>query len=259
MPTTRRRPIRSFWPVRSLIQIASANCDRTHCVFRPGTGKTVVVVEAMRQILDKDPSARILACAPSNSAADLIADRLRHYGVAASQMLRLNAPTRPVENLSKALSECVRKVGNAFVVPPVEEIRNFCVIVTTCISSYLPYAVGVARGHFSHIFIDEAGQALEPEAMISIRTMAGPGTNIVLSGDPKQLGPIVHSRTAIACGLGASYLDRLVNRPIYDIESRSGITSVTSCSLFVPDPHCMLTVFLGLSSYFITIAVTNPF
>jgi helicase MOV-10 len=181
----------------------------------------------MRQILDRDPRARILACTPSNSAADLIADRLKQQGIAASQLFRLNAPTRPVGHLSKTLTDCVRKIGNAFVVPPREELLKFRVIVATCISSSLPYAIGVPRGHFSHIFIDEAVQALEPESMISIRTMAGPKTNIVLSGDPKQLGPIVHSRVAAGCGLGASYLDRLVDRPIYDIDTGRGITYVT--------------------------------
>jgi len=210
----------------------------------------VVVVEAMRQILDRDPTARILACAPSNSAADLIADRLKHFGVAASQMFRLNALTRPVESLSKALADCVRKVGNVFVVPPVEEIRKFRVIVATCISSYLPYAMGVQRGHFSHIFIDEAGQALEPEAMISIRTMAGQETNIVLSGDPKQLGPIVHSRIATALGLGASYLDRLVGQPIYDLVSGYGITLVTSHCTGSPFlTYCLLRIVKLLHNY----------
>lgn len=190
----------------------------------------MVVVEAMRQILNRDPSARILACTPSNSAADLIAARLKQLGISPSQLFRLNAPTRPVEQLSKELTDYVRrvdKIGDAFVVPPREELLKFRVIVATCVSSSLPYAIGVPRGHFSHIFIDEAGQALEPEAMISVRTMAGPETNIVLSGDPKQLGPIVHSRVAVACGLGASYLDRLVARPIYNTETGRGITSVT--------------------------------
>ena len=37
-----------------------------------GTGKTITVVEAILQIFSNIPSSRIIACTPSNSAADLI-------------------------------------------------------------------------------------------------------------------------------------------------------------------------------------------
>ena len=43
----------------------------------PGTGKTITLVEAMKQVLKKEPSARIIAAAPSNAAADLMAERLK--------------------------------------------------------------------------------------------------------------------------------------------------------------------------------------
>ena len=80
----------------------------------------------MRQILMQDPNARILACAPSNSAADLLADRLKQQGTPASEMFRLNAPTRLVGTLSKTLLDCSRKVGETFVVPPIEELLRSC-------------------------------------------------------------------------------------------------------------------------------------
>jgi helicase MOV-10 len=193
---------------------------------RPGTGKTVVTVECIRQILDRDPRARILACAPSNSAADLLADRLQQQGIVPSQMFRLNAPTRRFGTLNKTLAAYSRKSsdGEGFAVPRLEELEKFRIIVATCISASLPFALGAQRGHYSHIFIDEAGQALEPEAMIAIRGMAGTSTNIILSGDPKQLGPIVRSRIAIRCGLGTSYLDRLMARDIYNLDTGNGVT-----------------------------------
>ena len=196
----------------------------------------------MRQLLLSDPKVKILACAPSNSAADLIAERLLDLG---SQLSRLNAPSRKKTHLPAALLS-VSRTNNwgTFCIPPLAELLKFRVIVTTCISASAAYGLGVPRGHFSHIFIDEAGQATEPELMVPIKTMAGEDTNIILSGDPRQLGPIVRSPVAIALGLGRSYLDRLVGNPIYDEVEGRGITYV--CSYITLSYH--LTPHVGSSS-----------
>jgi helicase MOV-10 len=77
--------------------------------------------------------------------------------------------------------------------------------------------VGIPPGHYTHIFVDEAGQATEPEVMISVATLAGCDlTNVVLSGDPKQLGPIIRSSVARVLGLEKSYLERIMEREGYD-------------------------------------------
>ena len=107
---------------------------------------------------------------------------------------------------------------------------KFRVVVSTCISACIPYNIGVPRGHFTHIFVDEAGQAAEPEAMIPIKTMSDGRTNIVLSGDPKQLGPIVRSDLALTLKLGVSYLDRLCETQTYDESQMNGITYVVISS-----------------------------
>jgi len=64
--------------------------------------------------------------------------------------------------------------------------------------------------HFTHVFIDESGEALEPEALIPLQS-ASPDATVVFSGDPKQLGPIVRSPLALKYGLNRSLLERLVD------------------------------------------------
>lgn len=103
-------------------------------------------------------------------------------------------------------------------------MKAFRVVVTTCVSASVISGIGIPRGHYSHIIIDEAGQATEPESFVSIKTMADNATNIVLSGDPKQLGPIIRSPIARELGLETSYLERLMDRVTYDIEVGHGRT-----------------------------------
>lgn len=62
-------------------------------------------------------------------------------------------------------------------------------------------------GHFTHVFIDESGQAIEPEALIAVAGILtiDPGIHcgqLVLAGDPQQLGPILRSPIAQEYGLG---------------------------------------------------------
>jgi len=103
---------------------------------------------------------------------------------------------------------------------------KYKVIVSTCVSASIFPGIGMPRGHFTHIFIDEAAQATEPEAMIAIRLMTDKNTNIVLSGDPKQLGPVIQSTIAKEFGLGVSYLERLILRPVYGELDGYGTTYV---------------------------------
>jgi hypothetical protein len=63
------------------------------------------------------------------------------------------------------------------------------------------HALGVPAGHFTHIMFDEAGHAEEPLALCAVAGLSGPGTAVVLAGDPKQLGPVIHSHVAGWCML----------------------------------------------------------
>ncbi|KAL8277927.1 hypothetical protein RQP46_009746 [Phenoliferia psychrophenolica] len=178
----------------------------------PGTGKTVTLVEAIRQLVAHQ-DATILVCAPSNSACDIIAERLVALG--ADKLFRLYASTRPEIAVPEILRPFTFSVDGTYSVPKLEHLLKFRVIVSTCIASSTIPGVGVPQGHFSHIFVDESGQTVEPAALIPL-SVASPTTSVVLVGDPKQLGPIVHSGVAESLGLDRSLLERLMLLPSYD-------------------------------------------
>ena len=170
----------------------------------------------------KDPKVKVLACAPSNSAADLIAFRLRgHLGT--DELFRFYAPSRFQNQVLDDLRPYTFTQANGhFGVPPMDRLKSFRVIVSTCVSASVFSGIGMARGHFTHIFIDEAGQATEPEIFVSLKMLADSKTNVILSGDPKQLGPVIRSGIARELGLEKSYLERLMDRDVYNTQTGHG-------------------------------------
>lgn len=144
-----------------------------------------------------------------------------------TQVFRLNALSRKVNDMPKILRPIAKVDDNStFAIPDIEQLARYRVIVSTCYSGGVPAGLGLKSGHFSHIFIDEAGQGREPEVMVAIKGNANSKTNVILAGDIHQLGPIVHSPLAASLGLGISYLHRIMQRPIYNLNTGKGITYV---------------------------------
>ena len=67
----------------------------------------------------------------------------------------------------------------------------------------------IPEQHFTHVFIDEAGHSLQPECLVPLAGMFSTetpgGGQLVLAGDPQQLGPVLRSPVAIK--VLASYAD----------------------------------------------------
>lgn len=143
------------------------------------------------------------------------------------ELFRYYAPSRVKGSAPDDLTDFTYVNSDGyFSLPPIDVLCRFKVIVSTCVSASFAHNIGIPRGHFSHIFVDEAGQATEPETMISIKTMTDLNTNVVLSGDPKQLGPIIRSSVAKTSKLDVSYLERLMESEIYNEETGRGQTYV---------------------------------
>uniref|UniRef100_A0A8C4KE71 RNA helicase n=1 Tax=Dromaius novaehollandiae TaxID=8790 RepID=A0A8C4KE71_DRONO len=192
-------------------RILSGECRPTPYVLfgPPGTGKTLTIIEAILQIHYTLPDSRILVCAPSNTATDLICLRLHESNLLKpGTMVRVNASCRSVEIDDIVKPYC--KDGD-----DIWKALWFRIIITTCSSAGLFYQTGIRLGHFTHVILDEAGQASEPESLIPLGLISEANGQIVLVGDPKQLGPVIKSKVAVAFGLNISLLERLMSRSMY--------------------------------------------
>ncbi|XP_067915750.1 RNA helicase Mov10l1 [Heterodontus francisci] len=183
----------------------------------PGTGKTVTILEAILQIHFTLPHSRILASAPSNSAADLLCLRLHESNLLKQgDMVRVNATCRPGEYIPEIV-QLYSKDGE-----DLWDAARCRIIISTCSTAALFYQIGLRTGHFTHVFVDEAGQASEPECLIPLLLVSEEDGQIVLAGDPMQLGPIIKSRIATAYGLSVSLLERLMTRLSYSRDETFG-------------------------------------
>lgn len=88
-------------------------------------------------------------------------------------------------------------------------------VVTTLVTAGRLVSARFPADHFSHVFLDEAGQATEPEAVVAVAGLLGPAGRLVMAGDPRQLGPVVRSQLAVKNGLATSLLERLMELGLY--------------------------------------------
>jgi len=222
-----------------------------------GTGKTKTLLKTILEVL-KDESFLlrkhcILVCTPSHTAADVVTTRLGEH-LAAGIIFRLYDSDRPVETVPVHMLQYCRQAGmtGTFSLPSAKELFGFKVIVCTCNDAHLLYRAGFTNAqlrirrrcfktymertikdcnlwggaiegadepHFTHLFMDEAAQATEPETLIPLSVVVdplpgNPKVEIVLVGDPRQLSPNVYCSKAADCGLNKSFLERLLQRPV---------------------------------------------
>lgn len=219
-----------------------------------GTGKTrALLVSILKTLqLEENHKKRILVCTPSHASADVIARRLGKY-LSSKQLFRLFDSSRLVETVPVDMLPFTKQdLNGEFILPTASELMGFQVIVCTCSDANILYLAGITNNslrtrrnclkdyilhsvqannlvmtgkvcgdtdtHFTHLFIDEAAQATEPETLIPLSVVVDdvPGSvkvEVVLAGDPKQLTPNIFSPWAME-GLQKSLLERLLRLPI---------------------------------------------
>ncbi|KAH8307269.1 hypothetical protein KR044_008695, partial [Drosophila immigrans] len=197
----------------------------------PGTGKTVTLVETVLQLVHNLPSSRLLVCAPSNSAADLITKHIIDSKVLAhGEFIRLVSQNQVEKGLIP--EELISHCGTVEVGVPDSRTESMVVtetglklrcqskfialrriIISTCTTMGTFLQMDFPSNHFTHLLIDEAGQCTEPETMVPIMVLKH--GQLILAGDPQQLQPVVIDSKALQYGLKISLLERLLQLEPY--------------------------------------------
>ncbi|XP_076259187.1 putative helicase mov-10-B.1 [Rhynchophorus ferrugineus] len=178
----------------------------------PGTGKTATIIEAILQI-KKLGHKKIMVCAPSNAACNMLTEKLASF-CNTTELRRIISKNADLSSVNKKIQNHfnIYANGDDISVYPLQiaELNQCSIVVTTLFLS--SRYTGIY--HPDILFIDEAAQAQEAEACCAIGLLV-PGKQLVLAGDPQQLGPVIHSETCKTYGFNISLFERLYNMPIY--------------------------------------------
>lgn len=206
----------------------------------PGTGKTTTLVEAVCEVLRREP--QVMVCAQSNTAVDWISELLADRGVS---VLRIGNPVRVTDKMLShtyerrfeahpdypALWAVRRTIRQLYSMPrksrgdsfhqKIARLRERAdelemrirhalfdgarVVASTLAGAAHPLLAGQ---HFHTLFIDEAAQALEAACWIAIAK----ADRVVLAGDHCQLPPTVKCPEALREGLGRTLMERVAGR-----------------------------------------------
>ena len=216
----------------------------------------------------------ILLCAPSNSAADTLALRLRaHFDP--KMMLRLNSFSRTFAEVPQELLPYCYVMDDRFNIPSFEDLMLRKVVITTCRDAdmlvqakvnnrdltalqkkmfmtihpeYSADAIQIASPlHWAALIVDEAAQATEPETLIPL-TVVAPHTAypctrdpiFVMAGDQHQLNPRTYHKYTT---LRVSLFERLSSCPVYASHplARKSLHRVSQTSPMLRPPFVHLT------------------
>ncbi|XP_043472682.1 putative helicase mov-10-B.1 [Leptopilina heterotoma] len=181
----------------------------------PGTGKTDTIVEAVCQLVERGNN--ILICTPSNAAADEVTRRLLNCGISPDLIYRMTSKSVEKDTIPQDVKICMHFQNFGKEDIEIEflnssDIRRKQVIISTLTSAARFLRLKYFTDFFNYIFIDEAGQATQPETFIPfVISMRHRRCNLVMSGDPKQLGPVVMTKYGSHL-LGISMLERLMEK-----------------------------------------------
>lgn len=201
----------------------------------PGTGKTTTLVEAIDEVLRREP--QVMVCAQSNTAVDWISKQLADRGL---QVLRVGNPTRVTDEMLSftyerrfeahpdypQLWQIRRDIRTLYSQPRKSRANNFhqkiarlreradelefrirtqlfdqCRVIACTLAGA---ANPILEGYHCHtLFIDEAAQALEAACWIAIPH----ADRVIFAGDHCQLPPTIKNPECLRAGLGKTLME----------------------------------------------------
>lgn len=201
----------------------------------PGTGKTTTLVEAIDEVLRREP--QVMVCAQSNTAVDWISKQLMDRGI---EVLRVGNPTRVTDEMLACtyerrfeahpdypqLWQIRRDIRQLYSQPRKGRSEKFHQAVARLRdrAGELEYRIRTAlfdhcrvvactlagaagqtlEGYHCHtLFIDEAAQALEAACWIAIPH----ADRVIFAGDHCQLPPTVKNPECLRAGLGKTLME----------------------------------------------------
>uniref|UniRef100_A0A1B0D2P6 AAA+ ATPase domain-containing protein n=1 Tax=Phlebotomus papatasi TaxID=29031 RepID=A0A1B0D2P6_PHLPP len=191
----------------------------------PGTGKTTTIVEAICQILKRNQNTKILVSTSSNNACNVIAHQLLQY-LPEKSIYRIFAVSKEadLDSIDFRLKEISNLKFGSHYYPHLDELAGYNVVLTTFAIAGIFAQANINCTHFSYVFLDESTNGTEPSTLVPIAGVISSRYKIhgqiILVGDPKQLGPIVFSDKAKR-HLSVSLLERLIDTGIYTRDRQS--------------------------------------
>ena len=175
----------------------------------PGTGKTKTLVELALNLLNSTSIGHILVCAPSESAADTLAQRLKAH-LKPKQLFRFNAPSRADNEVPQDLLPYCYIEKEMFYLPPFAQLMTYNVVVTSTRDAAILTSVNVTNSdlftaemnmqrafhpeapptqpklHWGALLLDEAAQATEIDVLPALSVVSSCTNHILRSYCPMK-------------------------------------------------------------------------
>ncbi|KAI6661266.1 hypothetical protein LOD99_10087 [Oopsacas minuta] len=188
-----------------------------------GCGKTETLVSATKFLISAYADVRILIVTRNNSCANIYIEKLQTQCHSLS-LLSSNKDKKPIlfrfmpsdkevylDATNRSIQSFCKIESYTYQPPTPKEFMECNIIVSTSIASFeLQTLRPELKKHmmFTHIFIDESAQIIEPETCIPL-VLADPETKLVFAGDIHQTRPLILSKFGRKFNLDETLFERL--------------------------------------------------